>query len=350
MKNGFTLVELLAVMIILSIIALIAIPAILGIIDESNNKLNLKNVQLYINAVEKEVLEQNLNETFKPDVCSINSNGDLVCNNNVLKINAKGKKPTNGKIVFSLREVNYAILEYEDKEYYFTPSGNVIEGKICELIDGEPNEIGSKYQCKVKDDMEEGFEEGYYFYVLSHNEDGTTNLIMDRNICSDGTFATEDNACFVSWHAEEDDSSSGPVSAMSYLNDATSSWNNIQNLNITYDDEGKNFTGFKITGKARLPYLREVRDVGCVEDSDGSDIGDLSCPVWMVDYLHDVGPDYDTTYQENPIDGIGGYWTLSTVWEAASCPWNVSCRGYANGTGDAFVGDVGVRPVITLGI
>ena len=27
------------------------------------------------------------------------------------------------------------------------------------------------------------------------------------------------------------------------------SWDNIDNLNITYDDEGGQFTGFKITGK-----------------------------------------------------------------------------------------------------
>ena len=34
-------------------------------------------------------------------------------------------------------------------------------------------------------------QDGYYFYVLSTNEDGTTNLIMDRNINNDGPPVTK---------------------------------------------------------------------------------------------------------------------------------------------------------------
>ena len=59
-------------------------------------------------------------------------------------------------------------------------------------------------------------------------------------------------------------------------------------------------------GKARLPYHREVNAVGC------EDWNELTCPVWMVDYLYGAGPDCGTTYQQNPINNIYGYiW----IWE-----------------------------------
>lgn len=171
-------------------------------------------------------------------------------------------------------------------------NGKLVFGSICKLIndaDGS-NTItqGDKYQCKVKGNMEAGFEDGYYFYVLSNEKDGTTNLIMDRNICSDENTATESHICTTAWtsreyleeHASHEDLDSGenlniygPVTAIACLNNATKDWNNIKNLNITYDDEVGNFEDFEITGKARLPYLSEAHDVGC------GDYEDLTCPV-----------------------------------------------------------------------
>lgn len=52
MKKGFTLVELLAVIVILAVIALIAVPIILGIIDDSKKSANKSSEKLYLKAVD----------------------------------------------------------------------------------------------------------------------------------------------------------------------------------------------------------------------------------------------------------------------------------------------------------
>lgn len=54
-KKGFTLVELLAVIVILAIIALIATPIILGVIDTAKEGAAKDSAYAYIEAVEKEI-------------------------------------------------------------------------------------------------------------------------------------------------------------------------------------------------------------------------------------------------------------------------------------------------------
>ena len=93
-----------------------------------------------------------------------------------------------------------------------------------------------------------------------------------------------------------------------------------------------------------MPYYSEVNNVGCLNSED------LSCPVWMVDYLIDAGPAYETIYQENPIEGIYGYWTLSSYVDNSYIAWNVYYDGNVSrdtvDNGDIY----GVRPVINLKI
>ena len=55
MKQGFTLIELLAVIIILAIITLIAVPIVLDLIDNSRNKTNEQNIDLYGRSIEQAV-------------------------------------------------------------------------------------------------------------------------------------------------------------------------------------------------------------------------------------------------------------------------------------------------------
>ena len=87
--------------------------------------------------------------------------------------------------------------------------------------------------------------DGYYFYVLSKESNGTTTLIMDRNINSDGTPTTKaiyesqkdsNRGIYnlVAYNIDGEAADAGPVTVMSFLNNATSTWSNIPNLNIIY--------------------------------------------------------------------------------------------------------------------
>ena len=64
MKNkGFTLIELLAVIVILAIIALIATPTILGVVDTARKGAAESSILGYIDAVEKQAMINEMDET-----------------------------------------------------------------------------------------------------------------------------------------------------------------------------------------------------------------------------------------------------------------------------------------------
>ena len=405
MKKGFTLVELLAVIVILAIIALIATPIVLSIIDDAKKSATLRSAEYYLNGVETSVSTAVLkNRVIKDGTYYILENGnicledydadtktckdnDTKIDNNELKVEVKGEKPSSGIITIingqigdiSLNLSNKEVVKNEKDElvYYVSP---------CTLISGEPNIIGSKYQCKVKDDMEEGFEDGYYFFVLSQESDGTTNLIMERNICDDGTVATSDKKCLVAWISKKDynddtnygsngNNNKGPVTAMNYLYKATKDWGNVPNIVINYTDEGSignygygtitttdNLT--KITKKdesvvivltdkekyinlkARMPRYDEVHGEGkCLTYAEnGNQYG--SCALWLSNYLESSS--YVTGEGLQNLSGIMGYWTISSFAGYSDRARNVSCHGIVGSSEVDYGGFNGVRPVINV--
>lgn len=362
-KKGFTLVELLAVIIILSLLALLASTSVSKIVKDSKSDLYDTQIELIKSAAEAWGAD-NLYDLPDAGTCKTLTLKDL---KQYGLIDPEIKDPRTNKLFSDNLMIK---ITGEENKYglnnitYEVDSNDVSTCRavypVCTLVkngDVEPAGIspGDKYQCKVKDNMEEEFENGYYFYVLSTESDGTTNLIMDRNINSDGTPTTKailesekdtNGGIYnlVAYNSLGDASDVGPVTVMSFLNNATSTWENIQNLDITYDDEDENFTDFALNGKARLPYHSEVNNVGCL------DYENLSCPVWMVDYLYDAGHDFETTYQENPIDRIYGYWTLSSAAHSSNDAWYVLYGGFVNNASVDYVTEYGARPVINLKI
>ena len=135
-KNAFTLIELLAVIVILAIIALIAVPIVLGIINDSKISSEKENINLYKSAVNNAIARKQLSEiSFNPDTCNVKDNGDLECfvNNKaigIIKVEMSGQLPNDGIIRFE----NNKISEIEDlkiKENYYNllTSGRIIIGK-----------------------------------------------------------------------------------------------------------------------------------------------------------------------------------------------------------------------------
>ena len=65
-KKGFTLVELLAVIVILAIIALISTPIILGVIETAKKGAAEQSALGYIDAVEKQIVYNQVKENQTP--------------------------------------------------------------------------------------------------------------------------------------------------------------------------------------------------------------------------------------------------------------------------------------------
>ena len=240
MKRGFTLIELLAVIVILAIIALIAVPIIVNIINDSKNSSDEQSVELYLDAVEKTITKNQLNNpNFNPDKCRIQSNGDLDCYNDnnkleTLKVDIEGEHPEKGTIELKDNKFIYKNILLNGKYYY--------ERGI--LVDDADNNnkisIGDKYTYKVNDT------DTFNFYVLSFNDDNTVNLIMDRNICENGTVDYENdpnnNYCGYAWYSKRNDNRKGPITIIRVLYNATKNWINVPDMDLSgnkaYIDEG----------------------------------------------------------------------------------------------------------------
>lgn len=116
--RGFTLLELLAVIVILAILALIALPTILNVVEAARVKAIEASALGYVNAVNKQIAINLLDEDLDDIVKGTYTVDDLSKYNVVVK----GTTPSSGEIVIN-SEVSTAILcisnykvEYKDNK------------------------------------------------------------------------------------------------------------------------------------------------------------------------------------------------------------------------------------------
>ena len=103
-KKGFTLVELLAVIVILAIIALIATPIILNVIDDAKTNAAKNSAYGYIDALEK-VNAQDMLSSESINVLSgtytISNDGTLTHDEKAVTVKFKGTKQTGGTLTYA---------------------------------------------------------------------------------------------------------------------------------------------------------------------------------------------------------------------------------------------------------
>ena len=379
-KNGFTLIELLAVIVILAIISLIAIPIVLNIINDSKSSSQKESIKMYGKAVEDAVANYLLINPNDKEITLakiekyINYSGEKVeCTDT--KIYANGKIYL-GKCSVGGTEITYT---YGEKEK-----------TLCTLAEdtGETGlSIGDKYKYKVNN------ANTFNFYVLSIEND-KVNLIMDRNICEDGTAATENNICTVKWYRSEYQSF-GPVTAMNALYNATKNWSNVSSISFEYDDildqQNSGAQAFTDLGYKGINVISGVGNIISKGETTLNPIGTQSAPLkarlpmysevyekvdsncnrlskWLVINLEASSMD---CYNDNEhIKGIRGYWLLDS--KAVSSGFGgCTSRGVAryvnfDGTISATIANAqgftnvcqgmaveiynGIRPVITVPI
>ena len=178
MKKGFTLVELLAVIVILAIIALIATPIILDIIGDTKKESDKRSKELYLDAVNQAIARKNLVSGFNPKTCTVKSNGNLNCYGEELKVEVEGFKPCGGSITLNNGIVKEETLKFtcepipEAKSFsedsWATIIANVREGTTEKYNVGDEKEVtlkgeefeGKSYTVRIanKTDGKEGCE------------------------------------------------------------------------------------------------------------------------------------------------------------------------------------------------
>jgi len=374
-NKAFTLIELLAVIVILAIIALIATPIVLNIISNTKENAQLRSAEMYLDAVEQSVMMKKMQDTtFNPNSCEI-SDKKLYCNESPeeLKVEVNGEKPNSGSIIFTSGKINDIELTYTNgKTIGKDTKGDLVYLKkfkdICKYANNGVAEktAGAKYTCEVKP------ETSYTFYILSTPAEGATsiNLIMDQNINSDGTPAGmtgttksgENVYNLVAWNNESGQKTNayGPVTAMNFLYNATKDWVNVDPLNYIYKDreiqknnDGEGYISFISTnGVAKIKPLDTTKETVTI----GSETTPLRArmPIYASDAsITEVTSKTNASYLYDNLDPDGmskpyGYWTLSSNAGYSPTALFVYSSGFVS-SGNVYADTgYGVRPVITL--
>ncbi len=182
MTKGFTLVELLAVIVILAVLALIATPVVLSIIDDAKESAMLRSAEMYLSGVENAVMRENMNSggNFRPNECTI-TNGNMICDSTNVEVEVDGEVPSTGSIVFENGKIIEATLNYESGTIVKDISGNL------EFSD-EENETGKvEYTAYVVGDEVTIGGENFYVIADSDATQEKVTLLAKYNLNKEGT-------------------------------------------------------------------------------------------------------------------------------------------------------------------
>ena len=381
-KNAFTLIELLAVIVVLAIIALIATPIVMNTIKKSQKGAAERSAENYIDAVETAVAEERLNknEVLEGEY-QITSDGNLCRDKSAscsdeekIKIEMSGTKPTSGTVTISndgvsQDEVRLIVGDYKvvynqeknkyeatDKEKYKNGEVvyfNVDNGTKCTSSEAV-SATGTKSGCMK-------------FYAFNDDGGDTLNLILDHN-----------TTAIVAWNnTYTDDSGSkinanGPKEVLDQLKNDTDGWKGtITPTNYTMDQTGQtskaNYTIDYSSYKARLITAQELAqitgnttwdektannyyylDSKTKTASDTCKYGNTSgCSYgWLYDRTNRSC--IDRGCLNNSDKGTFGYWTASSRADSSNSAWAVRFYAVVDSDYVVYSGYGGMRPVITI--
>ena len=327
-KKGFTLVELLAVIVILALLALLTSTAVTKLVKDAKDDLSDTQMTLIKSAADTWIAD-NLNKLPSSGSCGYLTLEDLkyygLLDNTIL--DPKNSEEISNDLKIKITTTTSA---YGNPVTNAEVNPESIEGcsqiyfPICTIASDSPVtglNAGAKYDCKVDPNKDE-----YTFYVLTTptTNSTTVNMIMDSNINISGEPVKEGvtDKGLVAWYADEQNNSYGPITALDYLQTATTNWTNVnpQTISTFTDTNGVTHKMAKTyTINARMPYYSEISNIG------------ESTP-WLL---------------ENPY---AGYWMLSSSTIGTANVWFVY-SGSAYGDGILSIDnttDIGVRPVINV--
>ena len=322
-NKGFTLVELLAVIVILALIALIATPIILNVINDAKKQAAKDSAYGYMDAVEKYIVSSELEDK------SIKDGTYRVEDLNNMGVSVKGSIPDNGNIEIKNKEV---------KSYDIGIDGYAVSnGKVDKVSTTKKIENGTAvYYNPVYGEKCTGYTEAnsttgtnsgcMKWYVFNDKEgNATVNVILDHN-----------TTAIVACNSTVNNSEMKEVKIA--LENDTKEWKNTARL-ITANEVAKitGNTGFDATQTGQSWFYLDSNNQTQTASSTNK-----SKYAWLFDYT--IGC---TNYGCNTSDSsTRGYWTSSPYKGTSTVAWLVNQIGSLNHT--YMTGNNGIRPVITI--
>ena len=324
-NKGFTLVELLAVIVILALIALIATPIILNVINDAKKQAAKDSAYGYMDAVEKYIVSSELEDKSIQD-------GTYRVEELNKKISVKGSTPDNGNIEIKNSSV---------KSYDIGIDGYVVRnGKVEKVSTTKSFKNGtavyynpvSGEKCKSSEAVSTtGTKSGCMKWYVFNDKEGnaTVNVILDHNTTAN-----------VAWNSTRSNSEMKEVKKA--LENDTKDWKNTARL-ITANEIAK------ITEHPTFDASRENQDRFCL-DTNKPDTANwcaktkgTSKYTWLFDYTS-VCTDYGCNISDS---SNWGYWTSIPYKDNTINVWVVN--SYGSLTLDYVTRTVvGIRPVITI--
>ena len=325
-NKGFTLVELLAVIVILAIIALIATPIILNVINDAKKQAAKDSAYGYMDAVEKYIVSSELEDK------SIKDRTYSVEELNNMGVSVKGSTPDNGNIEIknsSVKSYDIGIDGYEvnNGEVKKVSTTKSFKNGTAVYYNPETENKCSKEEAKSTTGTKSGCMKWYVFNDKEGN--ATVNVILDHNTTAG-----------VAWNLTGNNSEMKEVKKA--LENDTKDWKNTARL-ITANEVAK-ITGYtswgtNITGYPWFCFDTNQPDTTneCAKAQGTSEYA------WLFDYTKEC-----TSYGCNVSDSsTWGYWTSTSYKGNSTHAWHIRRFGYLSYDGVTYAGS-GVRPVITI--
>ena len=351
-NKGFTLVELLAVIVILAIIALIATPIILNIIKDAKRSAAKDSAYGYIDAVEKYiVLAKTQTGNYKLELVPTEDK-ELTCETKeecikdtglIGEVNKtiKGTKPSKIKLIIKGSEVSIGteitvdgfVFTYDGKK--LTEAGETTEDtknyKFYENgteIHYNP-ETGKKCTGYIEANSTTGTKSGCMKWYVFNDKEGneTVNVILDHNTTAS-----------VAWNST---GYNGMKEVKIALENDTSKWKSDLNPRLIEANEIAKITGntgFDASKRGQGWFYLDSN--GIVQTANSTK---KSKYAWLFDYTSGC-----TNFGCNKSDSSTyGYWTSTSYEDISKYAWRVSGIGDLDHYDETSTG-FGVRPVINI--
>ncbi len=368
-KKGFTLVELLAVIIILAVIALIGTPIVSNLIDESKKNSAVNSGYGYIKAVQNTLQDAAMDNlaidltegTFDGTTFTyyqIGRDGSKTRKTADINVKVSGNTPTSVNLVISDGIVTGGNLSIAGFGLYVEANGKVGLGGSAityEVADASETYLGILYldptnlsKTCTKEEAESNLNSNgtptniksgcMKWFIYKDNGNGTVQAILDHNTTNRVTYnSTGSNSSL----------GTGNYEITKILEKDTSGWATSLNARLPHASE------IAIAGEAS-----EWHETSGTQSFFGGSISKRSNYAWLYNYLYDSAANGGTisdnySYSWYGDDGnlnsatVYGYWTDTPRTGATATAFAVRSDGYIDTTAVSSP-NRGVRPVITV--
>ena len=171
MKKGFTLIEMLAVVILIGILSVFVISKVKSSINESREATSFASCESLVNVMEKYYFEQKMNGSFNGCVYDFQTNIT-----NCVGFSFSGDAPTSGVLTISNDGVIEGNVVFFDK-YNYEIKNNVVVNDIYDYNVKQTLDVGKEYKF-IYTGSEQVFDveqTGYYKLEVWGAQGGTYN-------------------------------------------------------------------------------------------------------------------------------------------------------------------------------